>query len=177
MWLAARSDSEPSAVISAITSEIRSMDHDVVISQVMTMDQRRSDTLTRPRFSAFLLAAFGALGLCLAAVGDYAVSGYLATQRTREIAIRMALGASPSEVIWGLLRRILLALGIGVAVGIVGALLFTRLLSGFLFGVQPADRLNLAVAAFVIGLAGFLGAYAPARHAATIDPMTVLRSE
>jgi putative ABC transport system permease protein len=142
-----------------------------------TLNQVVSASLAQPRFNTLLLAAFAALALLLAAIGIYGVISCSVALRTREIGIRMALGASPAEVlrlVAGHGMRLALA---GAAIGLAGALTLGRLMSSLLYGVKPSDPLTFLVAfAALVSVALFAG-YIPARRAAMLDPMLSLREE
>jgi ABC-type antimicrobial peptide transport system permease subunit len=141
------------------------------------MDQRLAESLSRRRFTTVLLALFAGFALALASIGVYGVMAYLVGQGTREIGIRMALGATQRAVLKLIVKQgMMLALS-GVAVGLVAALAFSRLISGLLFGVKSTDPLTFAVITVLLSLAALFACYFPARRAAEIDPMVSLRSE
>jgi putative ABC transport system permease protein len=144
---------------------------------VVAMRQIVSDSVAEPRFRTLLLGAFAVIATLLAAVGVYGLISYSVTQRTREIGIRMALGARPSQVMGPVVREGL-ALGLaGVAIGLAGALLSTRLLSNFLFGVEATDPVTFASVAALLLAVAFIASYIPSRRALRVDPITALRAE
>jgi putative ABC transport system permease protein len=156
---------------------VRSIDNNLPISQVLSMDEAVAHATAQPRFEMLLLSLFGAVALVLAAVGIYGVMNYSVSRRTREIGIRVSLGASRADV----LRMVVLhgafqALA-GTVVGLVGAILLSKLMGQLLFGVKPTDPLTFAVGTVVLGLVALLATGVPARKAMRVEPMAALRSE
>ena len=142
-----------------------------------TMDAMLSEDVATPRFRTLLFGVFAGLAVCLAMAGVYAVIAYAVGQRSNEIGLRMALGASPSSVLWLVLGQGLRFVGIGFALGLPVAVIITRLFTTILFQVTPSDpEVYLAVAA-LLGVVAFLASYVPARRAAKIDPLTAIRQE
>jgi len=133
--------------------------------------------LATPRLSSFLLGAFALVALLLAAIGLYGVMAFTVREETREIGLRMALGAGPEQVRRDVLRRALSVITLGGGVGLIGALASSRVLVGQLFQVQPADPVSLAAACLLLGLVAVAAAYLPARRATRVDPAIALRSE
>ena len=129
------------------------------------------------RFNMLLLALFGVLGLSIASVGIYGVMGYVVSQRTQEIGIRMALGAQPSTILRSVLGSALLTMMVGIAIGLIGAWGLSGLVRGFLFEVQPHDRRVYAGALLVLATTGLAAAFGPARRASSVDPLIALRME
>jgi ABC-type antimicrobial peptide transport system permease subunit len=128
------------------------------------------------RMLAVLSAAFGLLATVLAAVGLYGLMSYTVARRTREIGIRMALGAERGTVVWLVLREVALLTGIGIAIGLPTALGLSRLVASQLFGLSPSDPMTLALAATVLAVVGGVAGYLPARRAAAVEPVKALRS-
>jgi putative ABC transport system permease protein len=158
-----------------VKKAIAAFDPDQPVSSMETMEQVVHDSVGPRRFPMLLLSVFAALALVLAAVGISGVVSYAAAQRTREIGIRVALGASKVDVLRLVVAQSMLWAAAGTALGIVGSLGVMRLLGGMLYGVRPADPLVLAaVSALLMGVA-LLACYIPARRAAQVDPMTALR--
>src|ERR1043166_2231120 len=141
------------------------------------MDQLLSGLVAQRRFSMTLVGAFAALALALALIGAYGVTSYLVSQRTREIGIRMALGADPGRVSRLGVRDGMWVAGSGVAAGALVALFTTRFASGLLYGVSPRDPLTLTVVVVALLTVSALANYLPARRAARIDPLTALRQD
>jgi putative ABC transport system permease protein len=168
---------EPLALAAAVRATIRSVDPNQPISSVRTMDDVVSEASARRRFSALLLGVFAAAALILAAVGVYGVVACSVEQRTREIGIRMALGARRRQV-FGLVvgQAARLAL-LGVALGLAGSLALTRLLGSLLFGVTPTDPLTFVLTALVLPTCAVVACLVPARRATRLDPMVALRCD
>jgi putative ABC transport system permease protein len=156
---------------------VQSFDRNLTVSQVLTMDEAVATSTAQPRFEMLLLSLFGALALVLAAVGIYGVMNYAVSRRTREIGIRMSLGASRGEIFRMIVVRASLQAIIGTAAGVVGAILLSKLMAKLLFGVQPTDPATFVAVTIVLGLTALLATAVPARNAMQIDPMTALRTE
>lgn len=176
--LVARSRLDPEVTAAAIRAVVREVDPTLPVASVRTFDQVRGASVTRERLVARLLAAFGVLALGLGALGVYGVTSYAMRARTREMGIQLAIGAAPSTVLRGSLRRELLPVAAGLAVGAGGALAAGRALSGLLYQVEPNDPAVLAVTLVVLGTAATLAAWLPARRVTRgLDPMSVLRAD
>jgi ABC-type antimicrobial peptide transport system permease subunit len=145
--------------------------------QFTTAEASLSENIATPRFRTLLLGIFSALALCLAMAGVYGVVAYVVGRRLGEIGLRMALGASPGDVLWLVLREGLALAGIGLAVGLAGAVAATRLLTSMLFEVKPADPVILAGVAILLAAVSLSASYIPARRATRIDPLVALRQE
>ncbi len=172
-----RGDGNASDLASAVRQTVWSFDRNLPISQVLTMDQAVADATAQPRFEMLLLGLFGAVALVLAAVGIYGVMTYSVSKRTREIGIRISLGASRADVLRMVFLQAIAQSLAGIAVGVAGAILLSKLMSKMLFGVQPTDPVTFAAVTMVLSLAAFLATGVPARKAARIEPMSALRSE
>ena len=172
-----RTTSEPETVESAILARMRQLDPDVPVFGLGTVESRLSSSVSQPRFYMILLAAFAALALVLAAVGIYGVLSYAVSQRTRELGIRMALGASAAQVTRQVLRQGLGLAVIGIIVGLAGALALTRVIASLLFGVQPLDPLTFVGVSVTLVIAALAACYLPARRAGRADPLTAMRVE
>lgn len=177
MSLAVRTSSDPMSLLPAVQAQISAVFKDVPAFDVRTMEQRLADSLASRRFSMVLLGLFAALALILAVVGIYGVVSYAVTQRTHEIGVRMALGASRGSVLVMVIRNGLVLTALGVTLGLAGASALTRLLASLLYDVKPTDPLTFgAVALLLVGVA-LLATYLPARRATKVDPMVALRYE
>jgi putative ABC transport system permease protein len=175
--LSARSTGDPAALFSMIRDAARSIDHDLPLTAFRTMDTVLDSAVAPRRFQMRLLAIFAALALLLAVVGIYGVMAYSISQRTHEIGIRMALGASSMRIQTMVWKQALRLVGIGIALGCLAALWLSRLLAGLLFGVQPADPLTFACVATLLAAVGLAAGYIPGRHAARIAPSEALHCE
>jgi putative ABC transport system permease protein len=149
----------------------------VPIYRLATMQQKISSTLERSHFDTFLLAIFATTALLLSSVGIYGVLSYMVAQRTRDIGIRIALGASQRQIVWDVLGFGMRLAGIGLAVGLAAALAATRLLSSLLYGVRPTDAITFAAVSLILLVVALIASYLPARRAMRVDPMVALRYE
>jgi putative ABC transport system permease protein len=172
-----RSSVDPAALARAARKEIWAVDRDQPLAAVRTMDQLISQDVADRRFILLLLMVFAAVAISLAAAGIFAVISYSVSQRTREIGIRMALGADVPAVIRTILRQTLMWIGAGLILGAACALATGRLLSRYLFAVQPRDPAVLAIAVTGLAALAILAAFIPARSAARVDPAITLRCE
>ncbi len=177
MGLVVRSGIDPAALTSAIRSVVASVDKDQPIFAIATMRQLVADSVSTRRITLILLGLFSALALLLAAVGIYGVISYSVAQRTREIGIRMALGARSGDVLGMILGQGAKIVGAGVAVGMLASLGLTRLMANLLFSVSAADPLTFAAVAIVLALVAMLACYIPARRTLRVDPAITLRYE
>jgi predicted permease len=177
MNIVLRSAGNPASLTSAIRKQIHDLDPDLPIYNVRTMEQRVDESLARRRFTTLLLTLFAALALGLAATGIYGVMSYLVSQGTRELGIRMALGASPQGILLLIVRHGMVLALIGVTVGLVGAFGLARFIQSLLFGVDAADPLTFASISVLLASVALAASYMPARRAARIDPVVSLRSE
>jgi putative ABC transport system permease protein len=177
MSLVARTAGDPLALAAAVRGEVRGLDPEVAVFGVNTMNGVLSGAVAQRRVSTWLLAAFAAVALVLAIVGVYGVLAYAVAQRTREIGIRMALGARGSDVLRMVLGQGMLLALAGVGIGICGALLLTRLMTGLLYGVSAADPAVYGAVALLLVAVALLACLVPARRAAKVDPMVALRYE
>jgi predicted permease len=175
--IALRTSTDPASMASAVNHELHELDRDLPTYRVITMEQRIAESLSRRRFTTVLLTLFAGLALVLAAVGIYGVMAYLVSQGTRELGIRMALGATQPAILRLVIRQGLMLALCGVGIGLVSAVAFARLVSGLLFGVRSTDPLTFGAIALLLAAVALLASYIPARRAARIDPMISLRSE
>ena len=175
--IAVRVHGNPSALSGTLREQIRAIDSALPVAAVRPMAEVIGSSIAQPRFRTTLLSLFGAAALLLAAIGIYGVLAYTVAQQTREIGIRIALGANPGKVLRLVLGRGLRLAGFGTAIGILAALMLTQLLNSLLFGVSATDPVTFAaVAGLLLGVA-LLACYVPARRAMRVDPMVALRYE
>ena len=172
-----RSGASPAGLTAAVRKEIHELDPELPMYNVLTMQQRVDASLAQRRFSMSLLGLFALFALALAAVGAYGVISYLVDQGTREIGIRMALGATPRGILQLIVQRGMIMSLFGLGLGLAATLLLARFIRSLLFGVQATDRLTFATVAALLGLITLLATYLPARRAAMTDPAVCLRSE
>jgi len=172
-----RTQNEPSALIGAIRREIQAVDKDQAVFNVTTLEQLIGDSILIRRFFMLLLLVFAALALILAAVGIYGVMSYVASQRTYEIGIRMALGAQPNDVLKLIMGNGMALTLIGIVTGLAGAFALTRLMAGLLFGVSATDAITFLSVSVGLMLVALLACYIPARRATKVDPLVALRYE
>jgi putative ABC transport system permease protein len=172
-----RGAGDPLAIVGAVRNEVRALDSELPLDSVKTLDQYLTESVAQPRFNTLLLALFAGVSMILTAIGLYGVMAYSVSARTREISVRVALGARRHDVL-----RLVISLGmkltlIGVAIGLVAALALTRLMAGLLFGVTPTDPATFALIALLLVSVAALACYIPARRATNVDPMIALRRE
>lgn len=172
-----RTVSDAGAFAAAVRSAVRGLDPGLALFDVRTLREQVDQSLALQRLNVWLLTAFGVVALLLAAIGIYGVASYSVSQRTREIGIRMALGAGRREVLELVLRQGLALVAIGVVVGLGGALLVMRLLSSLLFNVTSTDPMTFATTALVLTAVAIGATYVPARRATRVDPLVALRYE
>jgi ABC-type antimicrobial peptide transport system permease subunit len=177
MTIVIRAASDPLSLVPAARSEIRQADAEQPIDRVRTMSEVASGAIAQQRFSMMLFAIFAGLALLLAMIGIYGVMSYAVQQRTREVGIRMALGASHRDVIAMIVWQGARLTVTGVAGGLVAAFGLTRLMSNLLFGVSARDPLTFAAIALLISGTALVACYIPARRATRVDPMIALRYE
>src|SRR6266566_2708710 len=172
-----RTDGDPAVLKQFVARTIRATDARVPLGRVRTMEEILSASLAFQRFLMLQLVVFAALAVALAAVGIYGVMSYLVTQSTREIGVRIALGALPRQVLGVVIRHGMRFAGLGAIVGLAGALALTRLLASQLYGVQPTDALTLAAVTALLLVVALAACVVPALRATRVDPVVALRSE
>lgn len=177
MFVVVRTGNDPNSMISEVRAQVTALDPEVPAFGAETMDELLSQSLTQPQVNMLLLAGFAMLALVLAAVGIYGVMSYLVSQRTQEIGVRMALGASRSNVLQMIVLHGVRLAGVGLLIGLIAALLLTRLIKGLLYGISPSDPLTFLAIAALLSAVAFLASYIPALRATKVDPMVALRYE
>ena len=176
-FLVARSAKEDAGLAKAMTAEIHAVDPTAVVYDVRPMKDRLHDSLARQRFSSTMLGAFALFALLLAAVGLYGVMSYLVTQSTRDIGILVALGAQRNNILSLVVRQGMKLTLTGIAAGLVGAALLTRVIASLLFGVSAMDAATFVAVPVLLALVAFAATVIPAWRASSVDPMTALREE
>src|SRR6185436_13379196 len=174
---AARTTGDPTSIIADLRAIARDIDPRLAVDAAVPMERVVSGLTTRPRFYAAILTTFGAIAGFIAVIGLYGVLSYVVGQRTKELGIRMALGARRGAVLKLVLRQGAAIVAIGVAVGIAGAVALTRYLEGMLYGLGTLDVTTFAVVAVAFAAVAMVAAYLPARRATAIDPLSALRYE
>jgi putative ABC transport system permease protein len=177
LTLVARTAGDPLAMVAPLRAQFRSIDPEQPVFEIASMDQLLSSMVAQRRFSMALLGTFAALALVLGVVGVYGVTSYLVAQRTREVGVRLALGAQPLQVVGMVVRQGMVVAAVGLATGLVGAVVAGRFMTGLLYGVRPFDIATLIGVTTVIGLATLVANWVPALRAAHVDPLTALRSD
>jgi ABC-type antimicrobial peptide transport system permease subunit len=164
-------------MFAALRRKVAELDPSMPIYQMKTLERQLDESLVTERLVATLSSVFGALATLLAIIGLYGVMAYMVTRRSREIGIRMALGALAGNVVWLVMREVLVLVGIGIAVGLPAAFAVTRFASSQLYGVSANDPLAMVSATALLAAVALLAGYIPARRAAGFDPVRVLRYE
>ena len=172
-----RSDVPPLSLARVVERTVHELDGNVPVSSVRTIRQLVADSISQPRFYVLLLASFAALALVLAIVGIFGVMSYAVTQQTREIGIRIALGANRGAVVRMVLGHAMLLAGAGLGIGLLTALALARTLSSMLFELSPTDPLTFAAVFALLALVAVSASYLPARRATRVDPVVALRAE
>jgi ABC-type antimicrobial peptide transport system permease subunit len=175
MYVTVRTTGDPSRIIGGVRSVLRGLDKDIPLYNVYLLTHYVSLSLQQPRDTATLVALFAVLAVTLTAVGLYGVIAYSVARRTREIGIRMALGARPSSLVRAVLGRGLVLSILGAAIGLPATIAMARLFRSLLFGVSPQEPLMLTAGAAVLIFVALAASYIPARRAARVDPLTTLR--
>ncbi len=174
---AVRTAEEPMSMLKSIAQAVHSVDPEIALAQPETVDQIRSESMSDERFTLILFAVFAVVALFLAALGIYGVMAFSVAQRSHEIALRMALGATRGRVVSLVVREGAVLAAVGLALGLIGAYFVGRGMQSMLFGVPPLDAMAFTVVGAVLMMAALLACYLPARRAASIHPMQVLRME
>jgi putative ABC transport system permease protein len=178
MYLAVRSDSvDPSALVGAVKARVWSVDSQIPLTKVLTMDEVAAVSVASRRFQTALLGVFALVALALAAVGIYGLISYTVGRRTHEIGVRMALGARRRDIFELVVRQGLVLAAVGLVAGLAGAFALTRLLAGIVYGVSPTDPATYAALSLFLLLVALLACLVPARRATKVDPMVALRHE
>jgi ABC-type antimicrobial peptide transport system permease subunit len=172
-----RTNVESGAIASAVRNEVRALDKNIPLTAIQTMNERAKEVNSRTRFLAVLMAAFAGVALLLGGLGIYGVMAHNISAQTRELGIRIALGADAMSVIKLTIRSGLSLVTIGLGIGLIASFALTRLLRTLLFGVAPNDVTTIASVSFVLIVVALLACFIPARRATKVDPLVALRYE
>ena len=175
MTLVVRTDSDPSAIVPAIRAKVFELDHELPLQRVTTLDKLISNSIRQQRFACAVLSVFAGIALVLALAGLYGVISYSVAQRTRELGIRVVLGAQVTDVVRLVLKQGMTFVLLGEVVGIAGAFALTRVIGGLLFGVSPTDAKTFVTVAVSLFLVALVACYVPARRATRVDPLVALK--
>jgi predicted permease len=177
MFLVVRGSSDATPLAAAITREIHAVDPTAVVYGIRSMQDRLYDSLARQRFASTMLGAFALFALLLASVGLYGVMSYLVSQSTRDIGVRMALGARPGDILGMVVRQGMELSAVGIVAGLVGALAVTRVMASLLFGVSAMDAATFAMVPAILATVALAATAIPALRATRVDPVVALREE
>ena len=175
--MAVRTTVDPAEMSKSIATAVHSVDPDLALANVKTMDQIVGESLVGDRFTTALYVSFASVALLLAAIGIYGVMAFAVAQRTHEIGLRMALGASQDHVLGMILKEGIVLAAIGLGLGLVGACFVGRAMRGLLYGVGTIDVAAFSAVAVTLFIAALLACYVPANKATKVDPMIALRYE
>jgi predicted permease len=176
-FLAVRTTGDPMAMASAVRAQVRELDPNIPVANIRPMSEVVSTALATPRLTGFLMGSFAAIALLLAAVGIYGVLSYLVARRTHEIGIRLAVGADRSQVLGLVLKQGMMLAGGGIVLGVVAALLLTRLMQSLLYQVRPGDPITFAVVTLALVAVALIASAVPAYRATRVSPLIALRTE
>jgi ABC-type antimicrobial peptide transport system permease subunit len=172
-----RTRSSPQEMFNTIRKRIHDLDSNLPVFDMITLEKQMQNSLVTERLVTSLSTGFGLLATVLAAIGLYGVMAYTVTRRTREIGIRMAIGAAKPHVLWLIMREVLMLLGIGMVIALPLSWALTQAVRSQLYGIQPTDPLTVAAATLAIATVAMLAGYLPARRASKVHPMLALRYE
>ena len=177
MFFVVRTDRDPLSLVAAIRHQVAQVDADQPVASIQTMSARVAASVAQRRMQMNVLGSFAAMAVLIAVIGIYGVMSYTVSQRSREIGIRLALGAGRRDVIGGVMRQGMTMVAAGLAVGLGGSLAITRVMQSLLFGVSPTDPLVFGAVAVLLTATAAVAIYVPARRASRLDPLTMLRTE
>jgi cell division protein FtsX len=176
MTLVVKTDTNPFAFTGQVRDAIRAIDRNLPVSDIRSMEQVAASALSQPRFVTFLLALFAGTALMLAAIGIYGTISLLVAERTQEMGIRLALGANPPAILRLVLGQGMILTAVGLVLGLAGAAILTRTLSGLIYGVGTLDPLTFIAVPALLSVVALVACLLPARRAASVDPITTLRN-
>jgi predicted permease len=172
-----RTAQNPEQIFTAIRKRVHDLDSNLPVFDMDTLEREMEDSLVTERLVALLSSGFGLLATLLASIGLYGVMAYTVARRTREIGIRIAIGAARTDVLWLVMREVLVLLGIGIAIALPASWILTQSVRSQLYGIQPVDPVSIATATLAIAAVAVLAGYLPAHRATRVDPMRALRYE
>jgi putative ABC transport system permease protein len=173
-----RTSAPPLSLLNDVRREIQAVDRNVALARIFSLEDLLIQySYAAPRFGLALMSVFASLGMALVALGVFSVIAYTVARQTHEIGVRMALGAGHANIVWMVLRRGLLLVGLGMGVGLLASFALTRVIASQLWEVSPRDPLTLGAAVIVVALSGLAACYFPARRATRVDPMVALRMD
>ena len=172
-----RTDNDPKAIAAGVRAAVWDIDKDLPITRIRTMEEVRSMAVMSPRLNLLLFGLFAALALLLASIGIYGVTAYGVARRTREIGIRIALGANRSDVVRSVVSQSIRLVTMGLLLGLTGAFALTRLMTSMIYGVSSSDPATFSAVAFLLMFVALVACYVPARRAMRVDPIVALRYE
>jgi putative ABC transport system permease protein len=175
--VAVRTKGDVATLPAALRREVAALDPFLPLANIKSLEDLVDASIAGRRFTLLVFLVFGAIAVALSAVGVYGVLASLVGQRTREVGVRLAIGASPTDVVWLFVREGAVLIVVGVSAGLVGALAGGRWMAALLFGVTPADPATCAAAVFTLALTAACATYLPARRAASVDPTAALRAD
>jgi putative ABC transport system permease protein len=177
LFVLVRGTAAPAAMLPSVREAVKALDPEQPIYAIQSLEDALAQSSFQQRTAAILLSLFAAVALLMAAVGVFGVMSYAVAARTQELGVRLALGAQPRDVRWLVFRQVLTLAGVGLAIGLASLATGGRVLSGLLYGVEPADPVTMVAAAAVLGAVAIAAAWIPAARAARIDPIDALRYE
>jgi ABC-type antimicrobial peptide transport system permease subunit len=177
VWVYIRTAREPEQMFSAARRAVQQVDPTLPVLDMKTLEKQVDNSLVTERLVATLSSAFGVLATLLASIGLYGVMAYTVARRTREIGIRMALGAATGNVVWLVMKEVLILVGIGIVLGLAASWGLTRYVQKELYGIQPNDLTTIVLATIGIAIVALAAGYVPARRATRVDPIQALRWE
>jgi ABC-type antimicrobial peptide transport system permease subunit len=175
--LVVRTKNDPMGLAGLIRQEIMALDPEQPVGRVATLDELMEASTAQPRFRTFLLGSFAGVALLLSAIGIYGVMAYTVSRRTREVGVRMALGARPADILKLVFGESMTLTLLGLGLGLLGACAVTRVMKTLLFGVSSTDPSTLTSVTLLLCAVALLATYIPARRAMRVDPMAALRDE
>ena len=177
MHLVVRTEVDPTYLVGSVRREVWAINKDVPVDKLLTMDQLLSTKLSLPRFNMLSVSIFAALALLSAVVGTYGIMAYSVTERTHEFAVRVALGAGPSDIFKLTIRQATILALTGISIGVAAAFALTRVMASLLYEVTTSDPLTFAGVSLLLAMVALLASYVPGRRATKVDPMVALRHE